>query len=264
VFLPLQTLQRQQWPYRPYHLVLRKPALQPTGITLSWTASTDSGGPGLGGYYLYRYTTSAGASTAIKIASPSASTTLYVDSGLSPGTSYSYYLEAYDTSSPVNVSAASTTLAASTQALILPSVPTGLTRTGASAYTILLSWTASTDSGGPGVGGYYLFRNGTKIATIAAPTTTYIDTGLTISTTYSYYLESYDTANPANVSAASSTSNYETSTILGDIDGDDSVTGHDLSILLSNYGKNYPPAEFDGVSTVEGHDLSILLSNYGK
>ena len=53
-------------------------------------------------------------------------------------------------------------------------------------------------------------------------------------------------------------------TVTGDIDGDMTVTGHDLSILLSKYGTNYTQAEFDGSSTVEGHDLSILLSNYGK
>lgn len=55
-----------------------------------------------------------------------------------------------------------------------------------------------------------------------------------------------------------------TSALIGDLDGDGHVTGHDLSILLANYGTNYPPAEFDGTNVVEAHDLSLLLGNYGK
>ncbi len=52
--------------------------------------------------------------------------------------------------------------------------------------------------------------------------------------------------------------------LVGDLDGDGHVTGHDVSILLAHYGTHYPPAEFDGGSVVEGHDLSILMGNYGK
>jgi hypothetical protein len=52
--------------------------------------------------------------------------------------------------------------------------------------------------------------------------------------------------------------------LVGDLDGDGHVTGHDLSIFLGHYGTNYAPAEFDGGTIVEGHDLSMLLSNYGK
>jgi len=55
-----------------------------------------------------------------------------------------------------------------------------------------------------------------------------------------------------------------TAALIGDLDGDGHVTGHDLSILLANYGANYPPAEFDGTNVVEAHDLSLLLANYGK
>jgi hypothetical protein len=233
-----------------------------TSVSLSWTASTDSGGPGLAGYYVYRYLTSAGASTATKITTLSASTTSYLDTGLTSDTSYSYYVIAYDSASPANVSAPSSTLSVITA--VLPTAPSGLTRTGASITTISLSWTASTDSGGPGVAGYYVFRNSTKVATVAAPATSYIDTSLSTGTSYNYYVEAYDSASTPNVSSPSSTSAFSTSTIEGDIDGDDMVTGHDLSILLSNFGTNYPPAEFDGANSVEGHDLSILLSNYGK
>jgi hypothetical protein len=243
---------------------LAKSSSTTTSISLSWTASTDNGGPGLGGYYLYRYVTSSGAGTAAKIATPSASATSYTDTGLSSDIGYSYYLEAYDSASTPNISAASTTLSTDTAAVILPSSPSGLAKVSSSAYTLSLSWTASTDNGGPGVGGYYLFRNGTKIATITGSKTTYLDAGLSINTTYSYYLQAYDSASTPNVSASSATVGLATSSIIGDLDGDSVVTGHDLSILISNYGDDYVPGEFDGGTLVEGQDISILLTNYGK
>jgi hypothetical protein len=241
-----------------------------TSAKLSWTASTDTGGPGLGGYYVYRYVTSAGASSAAKVGTVSSSTTTYTDNALAAGTNYTYYVEAYDTASTPDISAASSTLAVSTA--VLPSVPTALTKGNGSETTTTLSWTGSTDTGGPGLGGYYLFRyatasgssSATKIATLNSTTTTYIDSGLTANTSYSYYVEAYDTASTPDVSAASTTLATTTSNIVGDLDGDNSVTGHDLSLLLSHYGGNYVPAEFDGTTTVEGHDLSMLLVNYGK
>jgi hypothetical protein len=55
-----------------------------------------------------------------------------------------------------------------------------------------------------------------------------------------------------------------TTAVVGDLDGDGHVTGHDLSILFVHFGTNYLPAEFDGGTIVEGHDLSILLNGYGK
>jgi hypothetical protein len=79
-----------------------------------------------------------------------------------------------------------------------PSVPTGLTATAASTTQINLSWTASTDN--VGVKNYQVFRNGTQVG---APTTTsYSDTGLTASTSYSYTVKATDAA--GNVSIASS------------------------------------------------------------
>jgi hypothetical protein len=37
-----------------------------------------------------------------------------------------------------------------------------------------------------------------------------------------------------------------------------------LSLLLAHYSTNWAPGEFDGGTVVEAHDLSLLLSNYGK
>src|SRR5947207_1425050 len=79
-----------------------------------------------------------------------------------------------------------------------PSVPTGLTASAVSSSQINLSWTASSDN--VGVSGYRVYRNGTQIATTGA--TSFANTGLSPSTTYSYTVAAYDAA--GNLSAQSS------------------------------------------------------------
>ena len=71
-----------------------------------------------------------------------------------------------------------------------PTVPGGLKATSVSSSQINLSWNASTDN--VGVAGYKVFRNGSQIATTTR--TSYSDTGLMPSTTYSYAVSAYDAA----------------------------------------------------------------------
>jgi uncharacterized repeat protein (TIGR03806 family) len=88
-----------------------------------------------------------------------------------------------------------------------PSVPGGITASTAAPRSVLVSWSASTDSG-TGVAGYHVFRNGaaTPVATIAATALNYTDSGLNASTDYSYTVTAYDGAIPANESAHSAVS----------------------------------------------------------
>lgn len=79
----------------------------------------------------------------------------------------------------------------------VPSTPTGLLATAVSTTQISLSWTASTDN--VAVTGYEVWRGTTKITSVA--TTTYVDSGLTASTSYTYIVKAYDSA--ANTSSAS-------------------------------------------------------------
>jgi hypothetical protein len=90
-----------------------------------------------------------------------------------------------------------------------PSVPAGLTAQVVSFSQINLSWTASTDN--VGVTGYTVFRNNAQIATIAA--TSYQNTGLLPSTTYSFTVAASDAAgnqtaqsNPTTATTLSGTS----------------------------------------------------------
>jgi hypothetical protein len=147
-----------------------------------------------------------------------------------------------------------------------PSVPTSLvqdTTIPVTATSIDMKWNASTDnSGGSGLAGYKLYRNGTLIATLGSTTTSYMDYGLAANTSYIYTVAAFD--NSGNNSAATTGVTVKTTTLVGDLDGDGHVTGHDLSVLLAHYNTAYPQGEFDGFSLVEGHDLSLLLTNYGK
>jgi len=81
-----------------------------------------------------------------------------------------------------------------------PSTPGNLTAKASSTTTVNVQWQASTDN--VGVAGYYMWRNGTPLPNTIL--TTFKDTGLTGSTTYTYQVEAYDlggnVSQPATVS----------------------------------------------------------------
>jgi chitodextrinase len=194
--LSVTTLADTQAPMVPTGLAAA--AIATGSITLSWSASTDlpsPGGTGVGGYYVYR--------NGARIATVTG--TSYVDSPLTASTAYSYQVAAFDQATPPNVSAMSAALSASTLAdTQAPTVPTGLAATSVTLSSITLGWNASTDlpnPGATGVGGYYIYRNGTQIGT--ATTTSYTDSPLAAATSYSYQLAAFDRATPPNLSALS-------------------------------------------------------------
>jgi chitodextrinase len=158
-------------------------------VKLTWGASTDSGGSGLAGYQVYRNGTLIGTNTAAS----------YLDTGLSPNTQYCYTIVAYDNAgndSAVSSQACATTLPDTTP----PSVPTGVSATAITSKLVKLTWGASTDTGGSGLAGYQVYRNGTLIGTNTVAS--FLDIGLSPSTEYCYTIVAYD--NAGNDSAASS------------------------------------------------------------
>ena len=159
-------------------------------VSLSWTASS-----GATGYQVLRNGTSVGTPTS----------TSYTDTGLTAGTSYTYTVEATNTAGS---SAASSSVTATTNtAGTAPNAPTGLTAGTVTTTTVPLSWTASTTGGSYAVAGYYVLRNGSVVGTTTS--TSYTDTGLSPSTTYTYTVKAYDTN--GDVSAASSSVSATTS-----------------------------------------------------
>jgi hypothetical protein len=136
-------------------------------------------------------------------------TTTYNDTGLSGSTSYSYRVRATDALN--NLSAYSGAGTATTAAPTL-TAPSNLAATAASNTQINLSWTASVETGGI-VSSYLVERcqgagciNFAQVGTSA--TTTYNDTGLTGSTSYSYRVRATDASNnlsPYSTAASATT-----------------------------------------------------------
>ena len=71
-----------------------------------------------------------------------------------------------------------------------PSNPSGLHSSGATTTSISIAWTASTDN--VGVAGYYLSRDGSRVATTTSVAYTF--TGLSCGTSYSLAVSAFDLA----------------------------------------------------------------------
>ena len=176
-------------------------------ILVSWTASTDNSG--ISGYRVFR---DAGATPVATI-----QTTSYTDTGLAAGTTYSYTVAAVDAAPAPNVSAVSAAVSATTQSpppppadTTAPTVPADVTAAARSTTSILVSWTASTDDSG--ISGYRVFRDAGTTPVATVQTTSYTDTGLTASTSYSYTVAAVDAAPTPNVSAVSAAVSATTQT----------------------------------------------------
>jgi chitodextrinase/regulation of enolase protein 1 (concanavalin A-like superfamily) len=153
-----------------------------------------------------------------------------------------------------------------------PTVPTGLAVSNLAATSLTLSWTASTDlpnPGGSGVGGYYVYRNGstTPLATVTSGTS-FNDSGLSATTTYSYQVAAFDKASPVNVSAPSTALSVTTSAAVasgwsgGDIGavtaaGSYSLSGGTFTVLGSGADIWNAADEFQFVSESLTGDGSI-------
>jgi chitinase len=85
-----------------------------------------------------------------------------------------------------------------------PTVPTGVASPSQTSTTIALTWSASTDAGG--IQNYDVLRNGTVVGT--ATTTSFTDTGLPSSTSFTYTIRARDKA--GNVSATSASLSVST------------------------------------------------------
>ncbi len=94
-----------------------------------------------------------------------------------------------------------------------PSVPANLDVGAVTDSSVSLSWSASTDTGGSGLAGYRIYRDGaaTPVATVAA--TSYTDSGLAAQTSYGYTVRAYDSA--GNQSAAAGPVTGTTAAITG-------------------------------------------------
>lgn len=172
-----------------------------TTVALTWSGSTPSAGCTMAGYHIYR----ADVSSTQPIATVSGTT--YSDSNLTPNTSYTYTIEAYDTSSHTTKgTSAAISTALDTSA---PSAPPSVVAAAVSSSQVTVSWSASTDD--IGVTGYNIYRsdNPTKLlASVSGTTLSYPDTTVGASKTYTYQVLAVDGA--GNPSAKTSSNSVTT------------------------------------------------------
>jgi hypothetical protein len=167
----------------------------PNQTSLSWTASTETGGTI--SQYLVERCQGTGCSGFVQIGATT--TTSYNDTFMNASTTYSYRVRAEDTN---GIKGPYSAVVTATTPATIPSLPGNLTATSPSNTEIDLSWSASTETGGT-INDYLVQRclgaactNFAQIGTSVA--TSYNDTGLTNGNTYTYRVRASDAA--ANLS----------------------------------------------------------------
>ena len=151
-----------------------------TRIDLSWNASSDGGSSGIAGYKIRRNGTLIGSTGA----------TSYSDTTVVGSSTYQYTVSAYDGQG--NESGQSSPVSASTPDITPPSTPTGLTGYAVDQNWVNLSWSGSTDTGGSGLAGYEIYRDGSLLGT--SITNSYADHTVAEGTQYTYQVKAYDGA----------------------------------------------------------------------
>ena len=191
------------------------PVVQSTissAVSLTWAPSTDDGG--VVTYNIYRGGEFVGSSQ-----EPA-----YIDTGLTPETTYTYTVRAKDRVGNLSEESGSVQGVTTAADVTEPSVPTNLAVVSTTSNTATISWDASTDA--IGVAGYYIYRDTVKIATRSSPR--FIDKNLAASTAYDYQVSAYDDA--GNESAL--TAAVEATTDAPDITAPTFPTGHNLVVTL--------------------------------
>lgn len=156
-----------------------------SSVTIAWNASSDN--VGVTAYNIYRN------GSLIKTQAG----TTYTDTGLAVYSGYVYTITARDAAN--NGSNISSQLVASTaQDITPPSVPDNIRETAQTITSVTLAWDASTDD--VGVAGYHVYRNGSLVGTIGG--TTFTDTGLSVSSSYTYTVNAYDASSNASSQSA--------------------------------------------------------------
>lgn len=149
----------------------------PLAMDLAWQPSADD--VGVAGYSIYR--------NGVRVGDTSSTPASYVDKNIAPGT-YLYTIAAYDAARNVSNRANGVSAVVSAD-IAAPSVPSNLSAARVSSG-VRLSWLPSSDD--VAVLGYYVYRDGAKIANVSL--SPYVDSGVSLAatSTYSYTVAAYD------------------------------------------------------------------------
>jgi chitodextrinase len=167
-------------------------------VTLNWPASSDANGVAQ-----YRIERATGATSTAFTVIGTSSTTTFTDTGRAATTTYRYRVRAADAAG--NLSPYSTIITVTTPNCTdtsPPTTPGSPTASNVTSSSVTLSWAGSMDN--VGVSGYDVFRatgSGSFSQVGTAPSTAFMDSGLTAATTYRYQVRARDAA--GNVSAFS-------------------------------------------------------------
>jgi chitodextrinase len=143
-----------------------------------------------------------------------------------------------------------------------PTAPNSLGSSSITETSVNLSWTASTDN--VGVSEYDIYRNGSYLA--SSSNTTYNVTGLTASTSYTFYVKAKDEA--GNISAASNTINVTTSSNVVtycSTQGNNSSYEWIANVEIGSYtnssgAANYTDFTSENISLEAGSSVSVSLT----
>ncbi|HEY0685623.1 MAG TPA: DUF4832 domain-containing protein [Steroidobacter sp.] len=148
-----------------------------------------------------------------------------------------------------------------------PTTPPSLTSPSHTSSSVSLNWGASTDTGGSGLAGYDVYRGTTKVNVTPVTGTTYIDSGLAASTSYSYTVRARDGA--GNLSNSSNTVTITTdadptpaSLVIDDYDGTPAWSASTTNDLGSWTGAN-GFANGGGAGVASTGALNLQYANSG-
>jgi len=151
-------------------------------VELTWAAAEDN--VEVVGYTIYR--------DAAAITTVSGSTLSFIDTNLTPATTYQYSIDAFDVAGNRSPLSTSIEVSLPSNDQEPPSTPIGLTATAVSQTQIDLNWVASSDN--VGVSGYVIYRDGQILTTVPSSTLNFQDLSVQANTTYSYTIMSFDLA----------------------------------------------------------------------
>ena len=178
----------------------------PTQIFLSWKEPTPNNGPAITGYKIESKTTSSDYTVLTTIGN----TTSYTHTGLISGTQYSYRVYAINSAGTSVVSNVATAKPSHTI------VPTNLIADDISSTSILLTWTAPSQTFGGNIVGYIISKRFAadvydQIGETNGPQTSFTVTGLKTGETYTFVVKarynigtSSDNSSPASATPTSS------------------------------------------------------------
>lgn len=123
--------------------------------------------------------------------------------GYADGNSYNYYIRCVDEAGNANLSDFVISFSVDKEIgaadTLAPSIPSNLTAEALSSSEINISWSASIDN--IGVAGYKVYRNNIEIGNTKA--FSFLDSGLTADTNYSYAVSAYDAAGNNSIRSSS-------------------------------------------------------------